>query len=275
MSTHPFTLSYIGLGVLDERSIRCDLGRWVAEYRDNDRLYLRATIGDGRGGSIGEVGGEDAQAATLRATGPVDLEEFDANGVPVAATFGRTLIEAIGRHAGGALTGRPSRLWLRVSELTPSVYVHIEVAEPIFAFIPAMAIGCVCVPSPIRARWVEPAPGPLATDLGLTYGSDPYGARHANLVRTAEGTSRPQIERVRFREYQMPAILVSEFARALRLARGPLPSVEWRPILRVNFGPDEGWQFDAITRYGATHDGRRLTGYALVPDRTDTGRIDA
>jgi len=253
MSTHPF-FPYLGLGLLDEASIRRDASRWNAQYLDAGSRHLQVTVH--------EPGPSNGHGSAL-------IKEFSPSGDHIATSLGRDLHAAIAQHATTLLTERPCRLWDRVGELTPSVYIPLQVEQPVMGFVPAMAIGWVCIPSPLDAPWLEPTPGPLARHLGLTYACDPFGPRFATLLRATDASEASHRERVRLREYDLPAILVPEFAKALQEARGPLTSLEWRPVLRVNLAPNEVRIFDSVERYGATYEGRPLMAYALVPEQQD------
>ena len=83
MADHPFTLPYIGLGLLDQSSITRNRAQWAAEYRDvDDDPYLAVYVGERQ----------------------VKLQEFDG-GKRVATTVAPTLSRAIGMHGGDAIGG--------------------------------------------------------------------------------------------------------------------------------------------------------------------------
>ena len=150
MSTfwHPFELPYVGLGLLDEASIRRDGDAWTADYRSADEPYLTIRVEPDH----------------------VEVVEVEVDGERVATTFERTLTRAIGLHGSGALRGPVSRFWQRAADLPGAFDAWVEVSIPRaqFAFVPAIGLGRLSIPWPTDVPWRTPEPGPIARRIGLS-----------------------------------------------------------------------------------------------------------
>jgi len=241
---HPFTHRYIGLGLLDEASVRRDGDAWTAEYPDQrGDPYLRVRI---------------------VADGHATLEETDEDGRRVATTVGRSMAEAIGRHGAYAL-GEVSPFWIRVLRHGAQAWIALTIPEIRYSFIPAIAIGGLYVPVPLDRPWVEPVPGPVALRIGLPPSGDPPGPRGATLLRFVAGEDEPREERIRLARYSLPGILVTETVGALYAANGPLRSIEWRPFVLPQPVDRVGqlWHTPRPTRLS---DGALLNGFGILED---------
>lgn len=239
---HPFIHTYIGLGLLDEASIRRDADAWLAEYPD-DRgdPYLRIRV---------------------EADGRAELHEHDADGRRVARTLGPSLMDAIGRHSYFALA-EASPFWVRVAQRGPRAWIAVSIPEIHFSFIPAIAIGGLYVPVPLDRPWVEPTPGPIARRIGLSPTQEPPGPSGATLLRFVAGEPEPREERVNLVRYQLPGILVVETVAAVFAANGPLRSIEWRPFVLPQLVGQVG-QLWHSPRQTTLPDGGVLTGFGIV-----------
>jgi hypothetical protein len=257
MPAHPFTLPYIGLGLLDEPSIRRDGEIWTAEYPDTSgRPYLVARI----------------HADHVR------LEEFE-DGKRVDMTAGGTLASAIGQHGKGALLGEASRFWLRVVRDLSNVWVQISGADVRYGFVPAIGLAELTIPLPGGMRWIPPTPGPIANRIGLNPFDETTEVMTGTLLRTIREEPTPRVQAIKVVKATMPGILIPEAAEAYFEAFGGLRSIEWRPYVLP--APDRNvsrsWQSIQPVTY---RDGSTLTGFAVIADvpasRVDRGeRIDS
>jgi len=244
MSTpaHPFDLPYVGLGLLDEASIRREDDTWTADYTIGNQPYLTIWIAPGR----------------------VEIDESEGGAI-VVRTFGQTLTRAIGLHGADALGGEISRFWRRLAAIAGSVWVQLSPPDDFrFSYIPAIGLGRLCVPSPIGVPWLAPEPGPLARRLGFRPfdASDPGVMVSARLLRSVAGASEPRVERVRFHGDDLPAILIPETVAAPYAANGPPRAIEWRPF--VNPAPaDWATQHWYAPVPSLLPDGEVLVGFAL------------
>lgn len=221
MSDHPFRYSYVGLGLLDEASIHQErhrgVDRWVADYPDlRGRPYLRVGI--------------EPSLATI--------EEFDTHGERVAMTVSPSLTDAIGRHGAGATNAEGardgvSRFWVRAISGAISIWTPID-ATVRYSFIPAMGLATVYIPAPRGSTWVNPAPGPVATRIERDFDEDDGWPRPATLYRWPAEDGPPTTEPIDIHAITVQGILLAELADAIKLARGPLRSIEWRPFASVN-----------------------------------------
>ena len=249
---HPFRLPYVGLGLLDESSIRREGDAWTADYRIGNEPYLTIRV----------------------APDGVEIDEVE-DGALVATTRGPTIDRAIGMHGEGALAGEISRFWRRLVERAGPVWVQLTVPGDVrYSFVPAIGLGRLCVPSPIDVRWVTPEPGPLARRVGFRPfdPADPDTTTSAQLVRLVDGEPEPRFEEVRLHGTDLPGILVTETVAALYAANGPLRGIEWRPF--VNPAPAD-WTAQNWwgPRPSLLPDGGLLVGFALVLDeRAGVGR---
>ena len=210
MPEHPFTFDYIGLGLLDEASIRRDHDRWAADYRDAaGDPYLVVHVGASR----------------------VRIEELDAGG-RVALTVAPTITQAIGMHGADALGAERSRFWERVAASTPRAWIQTACPNACYTFIPAIGIGRLCLPLPHDVEWRPPEPGPIARRIGLRPFDDATEIGPATLTRFAGGGRNPERGPIRLVKVSLPGILVPEAAAACLNAHGPARSVEWRPFVR-------------------------------------------
>ena len=248
--SHPFTMPYVGLGLLDEASIRLDGENWIADYPIGDDPYLTIAVGPDR----------------------VEFLEVE-DGSIVARTVETTLERALGFHGIGALDCEISRFWRRVAEGAGSVWVLLSMPETRYAYVPAIGFGQLCVPSPLGIPWVTPEPGPLARRLGFEPfdPTDPATTVTACLLRRVEGEPELRREEVRLHGTELPGILVGETVAAIYAANGPLRGREWRPF--VNPSPAD-WEFQ---RWRATDpaqlpDGGMLLEFALLRGGCSSGR---
>ena len=243
-ATHPFVHAYVGLGLLEESSIRHDGETWTADYRIGDEPYLAIRIGPHA----------------------VEIVEFDRAGAELATTRESTLTRAIGVHGAGALTGESSRFWLRAMVHAPGVWVQLSCPEARFSFVPAIALGRLSVPSPLDVPWQRPKPGPIARRLGFVPFDEPDAASHAVLIRSYRGRDEPVIEPIRLHRTTIPGILLAETVDALYAANGPLKGIEWRPFLENEpAGPvARSWPSPPSSgRPGQP----ALTGYAILEEQ--------
>jgi hypothetical protein len=206
MPSHPFVFPYVGLGLLDEASIRHVRDAWTADYPDAaGQPYLRLTIRPGR----------------------TRIEEFESDGKPIAVTDETTLTRAIGRHGGDALDGHVSRFWFRAIHGATTIWTPLA-CDADYAFVPAIGLATVHLPMPI-GEILPPIPtGPLATRVGLGYGAEPL-PRSGLILRWASGKVVPKPEPVSLRSFTVPGILLEELAAGLQAVR-PTPAIEWRPF---------------------------------------------
>lgn len=210
MPEHPFTFDYIGLGLLDDASIRRDRDGWAADYREAaGDPYLTVHVGPTR----------------------VRIEEFDA-GRPVAVTIAPTITQAIGMHGADALGEERSRFWERVAALTPLAWVQTACPDARYSFIPAIGIGQLCLPLPADLDWRPPEPGPIARRIGQATFDDTFEVVPATLVRFIDRGRSSSRERIKVMKVAILGILVAEAVDALLEAHGPTRSVEWRPFVR-------------------------------------------
>ena len=240
---HPFRLPYVGLGLLDEASIRREGDTWTADYPIGDEPYLTIRV----------------------APDGVEIDELE-NGMLVATTRGSDLDRAIGMHGEGALSGELSRFWTRLVERAGPVWVQLTVPGDVrYAFVPAIGLGRLCVPSPLDVRWVTPEPGPLARRFGFRPfdPADPDTTTRAQLLRLVDDEPGPRVEEVRLHGTDLPGILVAETVAALYAANGPLRGIEWRPF--VNPAPTD-WAVQRwnMPRPSLLPDGAVLRAFALV-----------
>lgn len=210
MPEYPFTFDYIGLGLLDEASIRRDHDGWAADYRDAaGSPYLKIHLGASR----------------------VRIEEFDT-GRRVALTVAPSITQAIGMHGSDALGQERSRFWERVAASTPLAWVQTACSDGRYSFIPAMGIGRLCLPLPADVDWHAPGPGPIARRIGLRPLDDAVEIGSATLMRFAGGGRNPVREPIRLVKVSLPGMLVPEAVAACLTAYGPALSVEWGPFVR-------------------------------------------
>jgi hypothetical protein len=213
MSTpwHPFEFPYVGLGLLDEASIRREGDDWTAEYRADGEPYL-----------------------ALRVTPDLaQVVEIDEDGDRVATTTERTLVRALGLHAGSAVRGLPSRFWTRARSLAGwfDVWVDVSLPRAEFAFVPAFGLGRLSVPSALDVPWLAPEPGPIARRIGAVPFDEPDTMVRATMHRTF--LRRPDVvsESIRLFTTTIPGILLPETIAALHEANGRHESVAWRPFV--------------------------------------------
>lgn len=239
---HPFDLPYVGLGLLDEASIRRDGDAWTAEYRIGDEPYLAIRVAPGR----------------------VEIQETEG-GRMVARTIEQTLNRAVGLHGQGALTGDISRFWNRAAERADMAWVQLSPRDIQFTFIPAIGMGRLCVPSPFDALWTAPEAGPLARRLGFEPFAGPECVRGATLLRSVVEEAEARVERVRLHLDTIPGILLAETVEALYAANGPLRAIEWRPFV-LHEPLDRVAQTWPGPRPTRLPDGATMVGFALVED---------
>jgi hypothetical protein len=245
MPAHPFSHAYIGLGLLDDASIRQRGDRWAAEYRDAaGDPYLVVNVDPGR----------------------VRIEEFDS-GKRVAMTADSTLLRAVGLHGQDALGGDMSRFWARVARSSSQVWIQLTPPEVLAAYVPAIGLGRVSIPVPLDGTWCDPEPGPLARRLGYRPLIDDARMVTATLLRYIEGEARPRRERVTLRQASLPGLLLAEAIGAFYAANGRLRSIEWRPFMIPEPADpiDRAWK---ATIPALTPDGGVQYGYAIVQDET-------
>ena len=243
MPAHPFNHAYIGLGLLDDASIRRHGDTWAAEYCD---------------------AAGDSYLLVHAAPSQVRIEEFDS-GKRVALTVDSTLRDAIGRHGQDALGGDMSRFWARVSRTSSQVWIQLTPPEALAAYVPAIGLGRVSIPVPLDGAWCDPEPGPLARRLGFWPFVDGVREVSATLFRYIEGESRPRKERVTLRQASLPGLLLAEAVAAYYAANGRLRSIEWRPFMIPEPAERIGraWK---ITIPSLTPDDGIQRGYAIVED---------
>ena len=242
MSSHPFTHSYLGLGLLDPDSIHRVGRTWAAEYRDGEEPYLRLTVGPNR----------------------CRVEEFDETGTRVAMSGGPNQGIALTAHARGAVDGTRdlSRFWLRVLRHGPPVYITLQ-SDTVMAYVPAFGIGLLRVPIPPGRTWVEPEPTPIEQRVG-TAGRDPFGPRTGILLRWYAGRPAPTELRIRILQYLVTGIVVNEFARAIEAAN-PLQAIEWRPFVEIEPEKTVGRRWGVTERWQEHPEGR-LLGFAIIEE---------
>ncbi len=251
MSEHPFTFDYIGLGLLDERSTIQHRDSWAAEYRDAaGDPYLVVYVGPRQ----------------------VRIEEFDA-GKRVGLTVDSTLLRAIGRHGQDALGGDMSRFWARVARTSSQVWIQLTPPDVVGAYVPAVGMGLVSVPSPVDGAWRQPEPGPLARLLGVRPFVDEGHVVPATMLRYVEGERHPREERVVLHQAIVPGILLSEAIAAYYAANGPLRSIEWRPFVIPEPAEHIGRAWHATIPV-LCPDGGPQTGYAIIEDETAVRALD-
>lgn len=244
MSQHPFLFDYVGLGLLDEESIRQDGTAWSAEYRIAGEPYLQVLVAPGR----------------------VRISEFD-NGDRVALTSATSLTQAIGMHGSSALEGDISRFWERVGRTAGRVWVQLSSPTARYSYVPAIGIGVLCIPMPLDVQWREPELGPLARRLS----APPFGVDRsvsdATLVRFVAGEAKPREERVRLHKASVLGILAAEAVEAYFAANGPLRSIEWRPFLLAEpvYPVSWGWQ---APRAAVLADGAVQEGFSIIEGGT-------
>ena len=204
MPEHPFTFDYIGLGLLDEASIRRENDSWAADYGDAaGSPYLTVHVGPSR----------------------IRIEELDAGG-RVALTVAPTITQAIGMHGSDALGDERSRFWERVAASTPLAWVETAFSNARYSFIPAIGIGQLCLPLPADVEWRAPEPGPIARRIGFHPFDDAVEIGPAKLTRFADGRQNPEQEPIRLVKVSLPGILVPEAVAACFNAHGPARSLE-------------------------------------------------
>lgn len=241
MPDHPFTHAYIGLGLLDESSIKQRRDIWRAEYPDAmGKPYLVVRV----------------------LKDHVRLEEFDA-GKRVAMSVGPTLSRTIMIHGQGALGGDCSRFWFRIVRDLGNVWVQVSSADVGFGFIPAISIGTLSIPLPGGLRWFPPRPGPIARRIGLTPFEDSAQVMTGTLLRSIGGAA-PSVQRVSVVRASMPGILIAEAAATYFEMYGDLRSIEWRPyVLPAPAGDvSRSWSIHPV----AMDDGTFMTGFTVITD---------
>jgi hypothetical protein len=222
---HPFRLPYIGLGLLDEATIRREGDTWRAEYRDGDDPFVEVEIApDGR--------------TTVTAREP--------DGRRLGSASGLNLVQAIGAIGGPLLRGDVSPFWLRVARRADGVWVALSGDRIELSFVPALGIGTISVPVRRGCEWHEPGPGPIARRIGLATSDREVDVVEATLLRWFVGLDEPDEEPILVHRYSVPGILVGELADAIFEANGPLRSIEWRPYLhhdlaRTAWGGGDLW----------------------------------
>lgn len=243
MQAHPFSHAYIGLGLLDDESIRRDGEIWIAEYPDTSgRPYLVVRI----------------HADHVR------LEEYE-DGKRVAMTAGGTLARAIGQHGDTALLGQASRFWLRVVRDLSNVWVQVSGVDVRFSFVPAIGLADMTIPLPGGMRWIPPTPGPTAKRIGLNPFDETTEVMTGTLLRTIREEPRPRVQAIKVVKATMPGILIPEAAKAYFEAYGDLRSIEWRPYVLPAPERNVSRSWPSI-RPVAYRDGSTLTGFAVITD---------
>jgi hypothetical protein len=253
MPAHPFRHAYIGLGLLEDASIRHHGDTWSAEYLD--------------------AAGDPYLVVNLSPI-QVRIEEFDI-GKRVALTVDSTLLGAIGRHGQDALGGEMSRFWARVARSSSEVWIQLTPPEVLAAYVPAVGIGRVSVPVPLDGTWRDPEPGPLARRLGFRPFVEDAREVPATMFRYVEREARPRRERVTLRQTSLPGLLLEEAIAAYYAVNGRLRSIEWRPFTIPEPAERIGRAWKA-TIPALTPDGGIQMGYAILEDETPaTATLDS
>lgn len=212
MSNHPFRYEYIGLGLRDDASIKRDGDTWTADYLDIDgKRYMRVKIGPDH----------------------VELRESHIDGSPGSVTWHRNLLEAIALHSLNCLGREPSEFKKRLMLQTPGPTAWVPLREGyVIAFVPAIAMATVRIPYEDGISWSTPAPGPLATKLGISFADQesPDSPAPAVLVSSYAGYDRPETEYLIIRRIRVPAIVVPELMTQL-YERGQPRFVQERPYV--------------------------------------------
>ncbi len=129
---------YLGLGLLDEATLRLEPGRSVAEYRAGSDLVYRVT------GSFDPAEGDTACAA--RAASWTIEEHFD--GRPWRSTDGyESLPQAFYHHIGGQLPTENPRLAALIERLVCDLNVAVRIrSQTSYVMFPAGYVYAVRVP---------------------------------------------------------------------------------------------------------------------------------
>jgi hypothetical protein len=251
---------YLGLGLLNEATLRLEPGRSVAEYRAGSDLVYRVT------GSFDPAEGDTACAATASLW--TIEEHFD--GRPWRTTDGyESLPQAFYHHIGGHVPTENPRLVGLFDLLTAQFQIALRIrAQTSFVMFPAGYVYAIRIP--VTEKTLEnfqrfAAAEPDAADVPPPTVAKPQSAA----ILTLTTSCSVQVERSTIVDVSVPLYRLVETLRRLREAGADAGPIHLRP--EVIYGHERA------RKYCQIHPGkiaRDIVTYTVLPIDDDAPPLE-